>query len=387
MEAITTVIELLRPYLLPALIVGGLLMLISRFVGRPSWSTGLLWLGLVIFFLAVVGFMIAVFSPPGHGPTIPEQDWELPEILPVDDVESVLTATWNAAAQADWPIAELLAEISEAAYLSPVEAQAKFQSLGFTDIGGMESGSMVGYVLSLGGTSVIVFRGTDDASDWITNLETTTQRTPHGRVHRGFSKAYRSLSSQLQELLQRQSPDQKLWVTGHSLGGALAVLCAYDLVEKQGRPVSGLITFGQPMVARRDFAAHLDEILQGRYAYLVNEADVIPRIPPNYRHCGSLVWYTQGMIRRAVPQPPRSAAALDDREAASAERSSINEIEPLSEREFRELQANLRAERVQDDDAPEGTPQVAGSLPLISDHAMVLYLEKIQSFLLRETSK
>jgi pimeloyl-ACP methyl ester carboxylesterase len=345
----------------------------------PKISRWLLWSGSVAGVIAVSGATYVIFGTPGREPTVPEQNWLPPIVKPATDLHSVLGSEWDAAAQADWPVCELMAQISETTYLVPVEAEAKYKSLGFTDVDVFTQGSMIGYVLSTEGVSVIAFRGTDDVPDWVANLKTLAVSTPNGRVHRGFDNAYQSVSGQIHRLLKGKRLDDKVWVTGHSLGGALAVLCAYDLESGQNRSIQGLITFGQPMVGRNDFADHINSILDGKYAHLVNESDVVPRIPPSYRHCGSLVWYTDDMIRRSETRERLFAAAGDD-EDTETEVEGSEEIEPLSEREFRQLQRSLRNEEVSESVDPD-SPVMAASSPLIDDHEMALYLEKVRHFL------
>ncbi|QEG35899.1 lipase family protein [Bythopirellula goksoeyrii] len=372
--------------LLAIFILGGLSLVASWFHPLPKCSKGLFWFGLAVITIGIVGLLVVVVSPPGREPTIPEPNWVRPDLPPSTNLVTILSADWDAAAYADWPVAELMGEISEAAYLAPVEAEAKLQSLGFTNVDSIKVASMLGYVLKKDDIAVIVFRGTDDVPDWIANLKTFPTRTSDGRVHRGFYKAYQSLSGQVKQLLRTHDTNCKTWITGHSLGGALAVLCAYDLIENENREVTGLITFGQPMVARKDFAQHLNDILNRKYAHFVNDADVVPRIPPSYRHCGSLVWYTEGMIRRSESQERSFGASADDRKVAATDREEDEEIEPLSEREFRELQRNLKAAETVPEVTPDGAPMVGGSSPLIEDHAMALYLEKILFFLNRDAS-
>lgn len=345
----------------------------------PKLSRWLLRSGGIAGIIALCGATYVIFGTPGREPTVVEQDWLQPIVKPATDLHGVLGSEWDANAQADWPICELMAQISEAAYLVPVEAEAKYKSLGFTDVDVFTQGSMIGYVISTEGVSVIAFRGTDDVPDWIANLKTLAVSTPNGRVHGGFNKAYQSVSSQILELLKGKRLEDKVWITGHSLGGALAVLCAYDLESGQNRSIAGLITFGQPMVGRNDFAQHINSILDGKYAHLVNEADVVPRIPPSYRHCGSLVWYTDDMIRRSEARERLFAAASDDEETET-EVEDGEEIEALSQREFRGLQQRLKNEEVSENMDPD-SPVMAASSPLIIDHEMALYLEKIRYFL------
>ena len=239
----------------------------------------------------------------------------------------------------------------------------------------MVSKSMVGYVLSVDEVAVIVFRGTDDSNDWIANMNRFVAKTEHGPAHRGFCIAYQPLASQVSQIIGDANP-KHIWITGHSLGGALAVLCAYELIEYEGLEIDGLVTFGQPMVARDQLCDHLNEILAGRFVHYVNQSDVVPRIPPSFEHCGSLVWYVGDEIRRSKVKPQRAGAQLYGDTKATAYNE---ELEPLSDVEFEQLQAELKADDSGPDYAPDGTPLVKGNLPFIKDHDIGLYREAVAS--------
>jgi triacylglycerol lipase len=93
-----------------------------------------------------------------------------------------------------------------------------------------------------------------------------------------------------------------VFITGHSLGGALAILCALEFC-RQRLPVAAVVTFGQPRVGDGNFAelydltqptdgiaaGFLDEIT----FRVVNQNDIVPRTPGclmGYRHCGQEVF-------------------------------------------------------------------------------------------------
>ena len=363
--------------LIPLFVLGLILALGSRLIDKTSTlRSKLLGVGLMLMAVAAGGLAYVALGPPGGEDTVEQPDGESPRDKISQDLLTRLTTAWDANADADWPVAETMAVLSETAYLTPVEADAKFRTLGFKEVGTIVDASMVGYVLVIEDAAVVVFRGTDDASDWVVNLKIAATNTTHGGVHRGFHLSYQPLKPQIQSLLSR-AERKHLWITGHSLGGALAVLCAYDLIENQRREVAGVMTFGQPMVARPKLAAHLDSILSSRFAHFVNESDVVPRIPPSYRHCGSLVWYKNGTIRRSRPNQPLPATS--EKEAPDSFGANEVEVDPLSREEFRALQAQLKVENAAPPDViRDDMPQPQGSSPLIQDHAIALYVEKIR---------
>lgn len=375
--------KLLTSNLIPLLALGlGILLLSSvrfQFV-KPNKYVLILSVGFLV--LAVIGMLFVIRNPPGLIDTVEEQDptGPIPEI-PDSDLAR-LRLGWDSDAPARWPAAASLSKISEMVYEPPYSAERAFRELGFNQIMPVVAGSMIGYVLTGNDVTVVAFRGTDfsEISDWIANLDLSAIDTPHGQVHKGFHTAYQSMKSQVDAILSERDTTH-LWVTGHSLGGAIALLCAYDLVETEQRKLDGVITFGQPMIARQQFAKHLDELLFGRYARFVNRNDLVPRIPPNHAPCGSLVWFTDIGVRRSRAgqilhgsQGPNQSPIDDDVDEV--------EITPMTELEFNSLQAELKAESAATERLPEGTPEAYGAAPaIIEDHYMRYYVDEVNSLL------
>ena len=64
------------------------------------------------------------------------------------------------------------------------------------------------------------------------------------KVHRGFNAALKSVwTDVVAEIRRLRTNNQTIWVTDHSLGGALATLAAARLQLEDKIPVSGLYTF------------------------------------------------------------------------------------------------------------------------------------------------
>jgi hypothetical protein len=68
-------------------------------------------------------------------------------------------------------------------------------------------------------------------------------------------------------------------MTGHSLGGALAELCAAQALFVSRIPVQGVYTFGQPRVGTKDFADAVHARLGSGIFRFVNDRDIVPRVP------------------------------------------------------------------------------------------------------------
>lgn len=87
--------------------------------------------------------------------------------------------------------------------------------------------------------------------------------------------------------------------TGHSLGGAAAVIAAVKFNEQYSGKAVKVYTFGQPRVGDGDYTKYVDSKLN-HFFRLVHKKDLVPHKPAYlafYRHSGYEVWYKEGMKR------------------------------------------------------------------------------------------
>eukprot|EP00890_Picochlorum_soloecismus_P000103 jgi/Picsp_1/1093/NSC_04576-R1_alpha beta-hydrolase len=127
----------------------------------------------------------------------------------------------------------------------------------------------------------------------------TTKSTP--RVHKGFYEAWckndynRKVMEKLQEIydekVEQGSDIQKkhIYITGHSLGGALAVLCAYEASVLLPDVPLTVYTYGQPRVGNRAFSYDYNSRVIDHFS-IINDQDPVARIPKgNYKRVGSRI--------------------------------------------------------------------------------------------------
>jgi len=153
-----------------------------------------------------------------------------------------------------------------------------------------------------GAELIAAFRGTQDLRNWLTDLDCRFVPASLGRVHAGFTAALNSVYAPLAEtLFDAHCAGKTIWLTGHSLGGALALLAARQLIK----PFAGCYTFGQPRVGDAAYCASHDVLLKDRCFRVVHDADVVPRVPwllGGYRHAGHEIYYADS-LRAGAAQP------------------------------------------------------------------------------------
>lgn len=129
--------------------------------------------------------------------------------------------------------------------------------------------------------AVLAFRGTSGAGDVLTDLNVFKD----GKVHAGFQRKLESMwREQIRAVLDGldESIRSRVSATGHSLGGAMAMLAGLRW------PFDQIVTFGAPRVGAGIGSA----FLAGQVVRYVNGADKVPDMPPEalgYEHHGELV--------------------------------------------------------------------------------------------------
>ena len=145
---------------------------------------------------------------------------------------------------------------------------------------------------------LLAFRGTEPTvlRDWATDAKIRKVPGPCGDVHRGFARALGAVLPEIEDTIEDwRGNRQTLWITGHSLGGALAVLAAASFrFREQPIGVNGVYTFGQPRTGSEQFADRYNAALKSKTFRLVNNNDVVTRVPPSkfdYGHVGTLRYF------------------------------------------------------------------------------------------------
>jgi triacylglycerol lipase len=151
------------------------------------------------------------------------------------------------------------------------------------------------YIAESDALIILAFRGTQSISNWKTDFHTwlihPPSTDPQLRVHQGFYNAFERLSDgargikKAMEELHSSSGNVPVYITGHSLGGALAQIAAAVLGSDQ---IAACYTFGSPRVGNSIF----DLWVKPPSYRVINYADIVPQVPfpvpfiLDYRHSG-----------------------------------------------------------------------------------------------------
>jgi len=297
-----------------------------------------------------------------------------PELLP--DVQARLREPWNSRATERLPAAVDLVRCAATAYETKEQMTTSIPQLGFPYHEVVENGPAKGVVMIAGEEAVIAFEGTnglDDIGDWLANLNTSRGDIPEGVVHGGFLGHYNRVADQARKILDKNAVSH-VWITGHSLGGAMAVLCAADLERRGTVKVRGVMTFGQPLLLTPACARVVNETLMGRHLRIVNEADVVPCVAPGFRGGGSLVW-----VKNGIPTfcPPTMRAFAADDGTVMQDDGEAEGPTPLTEEEFENMKQQMKTRFTP---AGPDEPIKAQAMPSVTDHNMQRYVEAIQRY-------
>jgi hypothetical protein len=149
-------------------------------------------------------------------------------------------------------------------------------------------------------TAFVALRGTLELQEWVADFDAVAEPYRElpgfGDVHKGFQAVYLAVRDSLRAgLAEACAGCTRLLVTGHSLGGALAVLAAPDLLANTPPYLAPqLITFGGPRVGLANFTAPFNAKIED-CVRVVNFLDIVPAIPPApYTHVGTSITVNSG---------------------------------------------------------------------------------------------
>ena len=175
---------------------------------------------------------------------------------------------------------------------------------------GKETGTQ-GFLASNATMLLLAFRGTQPSEKKDLGIDANVLMKPEltdnvsdGKAHHGFQAALDDVwNDVLAEVRAQQTKPRPLWITGHSLGAALATMATARLALAEQQAVQGLYNFGSPRVFNTALAKAFDEQLFNKSFRFVNNNDIVTRIPlpiptlahltERYCHIGQMKYFDE----------------------------------------------------------------------------------------------
>lgn len=175
------------------------------------------------------------------------------------------------------------AKIAATTYEDPKSSRNKFKAQGYNIVEFFNIKGAQAYLLKHAESKdeyILSFRGTESAGDVIADLKARMKPEAEGtKVHRGFKGELDKLWPSIEKAL---AGVDSLYVTGHSLGAAMATIAANRIQHK----VLALITFGSPRVGTKEFVNGL-KITHHRVQNNCDSVTKVPLLLMGYRHHGT----------------------------------------------------------------------------------------------------
>lgn len=141
----------------------------------------------------------------------------------------------------------------------------------------------------------IIFRGSESIKDWYYDLYIFKQKLDTGaRVHKGFytqltkNDNYSKLVGEIRSQLE-QTPDYSIYVSGHSLGGALCTLFGYLLAHEIENHVT-VVSFASPRIGDTVWKNTFTNKENLKHIRVTNDHDIVTSAPLiNYKHVGDVI--------------------------------------------------------------------------------------------------
>jgi triacylglycerol lipase len=225
------------------------------------------------------------------------------QFKPLSILESLPTPPVHRAAYSD-RMAWILAHMAKLAYIKFEESDLEVERLEhclasgwFNLIKTFNKNGTQAFLAKNDEFVVLSFRGTqpDKWEDVRTDLRVLKLKTIDGKVHIGFKNAFDDVKDAIVNELRMHKGEMPLYITGHSLGAALATVAVQEIDEEFHDQVAACYTFGSPRVGDGKY----EKAIKVPFYRIVNATDIVTLIPfflGSFVHVGD----TRYLSRRKV---------------------------------------------------------------------------------------
>ena len=182
--------------------------------------------------------------------------------------------------------------------------ELELESGGFELVKTFSEGSTQAFLARNPYYAVLAFRGTEPKKweDVQADIRAYKSSVQAGKVHAGFLEAYNEVADEIETSLTDKNQDKwPLYITGHSLGGALATVATQELdaVRGIGDQIAACYTFGSPRVGNKKY----EKAIKVPIYRLVHSTDIVTLVPSiGYTHAGDARFISRtGEFYRSIP--------------------------------------------------------------------------------------
>lgn len=139
-----------------------------------------------------------------------------------------------------------------------------------------DTNPIIGYIAvdQVNNIQYIIFRGTLTDNEWYQDFQISqTSLTNNIMIHSGFYGLYQ----QFEPILMKNLISPNIIIAGHSLGGALASVSGFNIINSGRNAV--IYTFGKPRVGNIEYASLMNQSYPNSIFRVENDNDLIPTIP------------------------------------------------------------------------------------------------------------
>lgn len=195
----------------------------------------------------------------------------------------------------DISVAKLTADLSRLAYKAASGAEAGAAGHGLGEFKFFTASSTQAFTAADDDRRFLAFRGTEATNpiDWARDAQFRPRPAALGRVHSGFDGALDEVWAEVEAEIDGDT--RPLTITGHSLGGGLAIVAASRLAAAASPPAA-VYVFGCPRTGLSDFRDAYDVTLEDVTFRIINHIDLVTRVPllaQGYRAPGRRMYFDE----------------------------------------------------------------------------------------------